>query len=310
MTMELRSDRLRVLVAVVDAGGFSRAAAALGLSQSSVSQAVAALEADVGEALFARAGRAAQLTVAGRALLGHARQVLAGLARARDELLGLRDVAFGTLSLGTSDTLATHLLPPVFSAFRAAHPGVELRLDNRPSPAIAALVGAGSLDLGVVSLPLPAGLDGAAQALIQLPLVRLRDVVIAPRGHALARRRRVTFAELAEHPLVLLDRTTGSRAWLDAHFAEAGVSPRVAMEMSSVEVLKRLVGLGFGVSVVPALAVGRADGLEVLALAGVDRQRQVGLLHGPSPTRATRAFVALAREVLRRGYRRLQSRAA
>jgi DNA-binding transcriptional LysR family regulator len=310
MTMELRSDRLQVLVAVNDAGGFSRAAATMGLSQSSVSQAVAALERDVGEPLFTRAGRGVRLTVAGRALVEHSRLVLVQLAHARDELLALRDVSSGTLALGTSDTLATHLLPPVFAKFRARHPGVDLRLDNRPSPAIAAAVASGALDLGVVSLPLPPGLDSASQALTQVPLVRQRDVVITPRRHALARRAKVRFADLAPYPLVLLDRTTASRAWLEAHFAAAHVTPHVAMEMSSVEVLKRLVSLGFGVSVVPSLAVNRGDGVVSVPLAGVETWRQVGLVHGPSPTRATRAFIDLAREVLGAAYRRHQSRAA
>lgn len=298
--MDLRSDRLAVLVAVVDAGGFSRAAARLGLTQSSVSQAISALERDVGEPLFARAGRQAALTEAGRVLAEHARRALGALGEAREALLALRDVVSGTLRLGTSDTLATYLLPEVFTEFRASYPDVDLKLDNRPSPAIAAKVAARELDLGLVSLPLPVALVPSAQSLTQVPLLRQREVVIVPRRHPLSARPRLKPEELGAFPLLLLDGSTGLRAWLDEHFARASTEPHVVMETSSVEVLKRLVERGFGVSVIPGLALDRRDRLCAIPLVGVEPQRWVGLVLPPGPSRAARAFVELARRRLRR----------
>jgi DNA-binding transcriptional LysR family regulator len=299
MTMDLRSDRLKVLVAVVDAGGFSRGARALALTQSTVSQAIAALEADVGEPLFVRAGREVQLTEAGRVLDEHAREVLRSVESAREAVRALRQVASGTLALGASDTLSTHLLPPVFAAFRARYPGIALQLDNRPSPAIAARVAARQLDVGVVSLPLPSSLSPSVLSLKQVPLVHQRDVVVMPKGHPLARRSRVRLQDVAAYPLLLLDRTTGLRTWLEARFAAAKVTPRVTMEMSSVEVIKRLVELDFGLSIIPALAVDARDALVAVPLSGLEDRRQVGLVLGPAPSRATRAFVEVARSVLR-----------
>ncbi len=299
-TMDLRSDRLAVLCAVVDAGGFSRAAGKLGMTQSSVSQAIAALERDIGEPLFARVGRQAVLTEAGRLLDQHARRVLEELGQAREALFARREVVSGTLRLGTSDTFATYLLPAVFSEFRASYPDVDLKLDNRPSPAIAARVAARELDLGVVSLPLPVSLVPAAQSITQVPLSRQRDVVIVPRRHALSGRARLKPVELAAFPLLLLDASTALRAWLDRHFAAASVEPHVVMETSSVEVLKRLVERGFGVSVIPELALDPRDRLKAIPLVGVERQRWVGLVLPPGPSRATRAFVDLARRRLQR----------
>lgn len=296
--MELRSDRLAVFNAVVRHGGFSAAARALGVTQSSVSQGIAALEADVGEALFERTGRQVRLTEAGQALHAHVPAVLRALDEARGALEAQRDVARGTLALGTSDTLATYLLPPVFRAFRERYPGVELRLDNRPSPAIAEAVAAHALDVGVVALPLPTTVSGAVRALKQVPLVPQRDVVVVPKGHALAKRSRVRVVDLEPFPLVLLDRTTAARAWLEAQFAAVGAHPRVAMEMNSVEVVKRLAALGFGVAVVPELALRPADGLVAVPLVGATQRRMVGLVVGPAPSRAARAFIELTREVL------------
>ncbi|PZR09400.1 MAG: hypothetical protein DI536_22755 [Archangium gephyra] len=299
MKPELRSDRLAIFDAVVRHGGFSAAARVLGLPQSSVSQHVAALEQDIGTQLVDRSSRRLRLTEAGQSLAAHARTVLDALDASRAALQQLGSAVSGSLALGASDTLATHLLPPVLAAFRSAHPDVELRLDNRPSPTLAERVASRELDLAVVTLPLPPGSPQVSR-LKQVPLVPQHDVVIAPPTHELASRQRVKLSELARHPLVLLDRTTGSRAWLERHFAAEHLEPRVVMEMSSLEVLKRLVALGFGVSVVPELAVRAevsAKELVTRPLAGAER-RMVGLLLPPSPSRAALAFAELARSTL------------
>jgi DNA-binding transcriptional LysR family regulator len=295
--MDLDSERLRAFLAVARARNFSRAARRLGKTQPSVSQAVARLERDLGHALFLRDGRTTRLAPAGRLLLEHAERIFDEMDRARARLSGLAELREGELVVGTSDTLACHVLPPVFAGFRARYPGVDLRLENRPSPAVVTQVAERTIDLGVVSLPV-----SGDERVRQQILAPYRDVVICPPGHAVARRRQLHVAALAAHPLLLLDRTTGSRAALDAAFGQAGVHPHVAMEMSSVEVLKRLVELGFGLSVVPAVAVvreARARTLAVLGLRGLSG-RSVGLvLPASAPVSpAAAAFAALARETL------------
>jgi DNA-binding transcriptional LysR family regulator len=105
--------------------------------------------------------------------------------------------------------------------------------------------------------------------------------------------------ELAAHPLLLLDRTTSSRALVDSVFAEANLQLALAMEMSSVEVLKRLAELGFGVAIVPRFSVQRereSGTLHVLRLERFGAARSVGALtpRAFTPTRAALAFVALA----------------
>src|SRR5262245_58553690 len=104
------SERLRAFVAVAHEGGFSRAARALGQSQSGISQAVAALERSLGERLFVRDGRATHLTDAGRVVLEHAERAFHEMNAAQAALDALRDLTTGRLSVGTSDTLATYVL--------------------------------------------------------------------------------------------------------------------------------------------------------------------------------------------------------
>jgi DNA-binding transcriptional LysR family regulator len=300
----LRTERLLALLEVARHEGFSRAARALGRTQSSLSQSVAALEAEVGAPLLVREGRRTRPTEAGRLLVASAERVLAELEHARDELDALGALTRGRLVVGTTDTLAMHVLPPVLRELRVRHPGIELVLENRPSPIIAERVADGAVDVGVVTLPLPADLrirGRAAEGELRLePLATFEDAFICRAEHRLAQKSRVAAADLEDEPMLLLDRSTAGRAHLDAWFAARRVTPRVAMEMASVEVLVRLVELGFGVSVVPAAAVaGRGTPLVRRPLLAL-RARRVGLVTpnvGPlSP--AARAFVALARSLV------------
>ncbi len=305
---ELHADRLRAFLAVAREGGFSRAARALGKTQSSISQAVQALELELEESLFVRDGREVTLTEAGAILRDHAERAFAEIVRAREALASLRKLTQGRLRVGTSDSLATYVLPDVFAAFRARYPGVELKLDNRPSLAIAERVASREVDLGVLSLPLPDDAEIAgkpvAENLHLEGLATQEDVLICPPNHPLAKQRAVTLARLADEPLVLLDRTTASRALLETQFRLQSVPMRVVMEMSSVEVLKRLVELGFGLSVVPAFAAKRECAQGTLRAVAIQRwpKRQIGLATptvGPL-SHAARAFVEVLRAELRR----------
>lgn len=300
-------NKLEVLLAVARHGGFSAAARRLGKTQSAVSQAVLALEREVGQPLLSRRAREVRPTQAGSLLLEHAERVEAELAQAGRKLSALREVRGGRLVIGTSDTLAYYVLPQVLGAFRAQHPDVELVLETRPSPANALALAAGEVDVAVVTLPLPRGLRyrGAPleRAITSEPLCAQPEVLIAPRTHKLARRKRVRFAELAGEPLLLLGRGSAGRDFVDRELARAGVKPRVVMEMNSVELLKRMVELGFGLSIVPALAVERevqAGVLAALPLTAASDARRIGLLleAGGAHSRAADVFAAQCRAVL------------
>jgi len=297
--MDLDSERLRAFRAVARAGGFSRAAERLHKTQPAISQAIRALEEDVGEPLFLRLGRRVRLTRAGAVLLEHVEESFAALDAARHRLAALSQLEAGELVIGTSDTNACYVLPPVLAAFRWAHPGIEVRLSNRPSPETERQVLEREVDVGFVTLP------AASPRLVSEALVEREDVAIFAPDHRLAGRSRVRFDDLAGEPLLLLDRGSRTRAWIDERLAACPERPRVAMELASIEVVKRLVALGFGVSVVPRIAIEAevaAGSLASARLSPRSAARSLGVVvpRGAPLARPAEAFVALAREVLRR----------
>ena len=292
-------ERLSAFRAVAREQSFSRAASRLFKTQPAISQAVGSLEAELGERLFLRRGRRTELSPAGRVFLEYVDQAFDALARGRARLEALGELREGELSIGTSDTTACYVLPPVLRAFRERHPGVELRISNRPSPLTAEQVAAREVDLGFVTLPVE------RPGLRTQPLVEREDVAICAPAHELASRSRVRLDTLVRHPLLLLDRGSSTRSFIDARLRASGIPVRIAMELGSIEVIKQLVGLGFGVSIVPRIAVEdevAAGSLHAMQLFPRSVWRTLGAItpaSGPLP-RAAEVFLELARALLAR----------
>jgi DNA-binding transcriptional LysR family regulator len=256
---------------------------------------VRALEEEVGERLFLRLGRETLLTQAGKLFLEHVEESFDALDRGMARIGGLGELREGHLTVCTSDTTACYVLPNVLQEFSRRYPGVEVRISNRPSPVAVGQVAARQADIGVVTLPV------THPSLTVEPLVLREDVAICPPKHPLAGRKRIALPRLLEHPLLLLDRGSNTRAFIDKQIAESGISPHIAMELGSIEVINRLVQLGFGVSIVPRVAVDGPVSRGILhTLRVFDKRdcRVLGIIHPASgiANPAGRVFVDMLRK--------------
>ena len=280
-------ERLNAFRAVAEEGSFSRAARKVYKTQPAVSQAIRALEDELGERLFLRLGRGVELTQAGRVLLEHTRQAFSALQRGRARIEALKELKTGLLTIGASDTTACYILPAALREFHARYPGIEIVISNRTSPVTLRHVLARQVDLGIVTLPV------SDDGVVVLELIVREDVVICSPRAALAGRKRLRVRELAGHPLLLLDRGASTRSFIDRRLREAGVTPHVAMELGSIEVIKRMVELDFGISIVPRVAVAaevaRGD-LREIQIFPAKEARRLGAIHhrkgGLSPAAA------------------------
>lgn len=241
-------NQLRAMVTIAQLGSFTKAAARLHLTQPALSQQIKALEISVAMQLFERQGRRITLTTAGRVVLRHAELVLHQLAQLEHELTALTTLSGGALQIGTSDTVSLYLLPTVIQHFRQQYPNVTIHLTNRPSAEVVALLREGTLDFGIVTLPVQ---DPLLESEV---LCERREVAVCSQQHPLAGQREVSLVELVRHPLLLLEAGTTSRSLLDLHLAQVAVTPQI-MALGSIEVLKRYAEIDLGVAIVPALAV-------------------------------------------------------
>ncbi len=288
----LNPGRLAVFCAVVERHSFTRAADDLSFTQPAVSMHVRSLEDALGARLFDRGNRGAQLTPAGQAVYDYAVGVLrdtVALHARLDELAG-RDA--GVVTLGTTTTPGTYILPGLLARFHHQQPGAQVRLRILTPDAISQEVLAEHLDFGVVSETTP-----VAQALRSEPLWTERLVLVAAPDHRLAARPRVALADLAGEEFIAGPHAAAGDLLLDAALARAGLPPRrIALEVGHPEAARQAVLASVGLAVLlhrvvaAELAAGQLVALDVDDLPLVKRARLV--------YRRTYRFSALARDLL------------
>ncbi len=286
-------DQLRVFVAVAERQHVTRAAEALGLAQSAVSHAVAALERAHDARLFHRVGRGVVLSEAGAVLLGEARAILARVGAAEAALAEFGALERGRLAIHASQTIAGYWLPRHLVAFRRAHPGVEVRLAVGNTAQVAEAVRAGEAELGFV--------EGAVEddALDAAVVARDRMLLVVGARHPWAGRARVEPGELAETEWVLREAGSGTRSVFEAALAGFGVargSLPVALVLPSNEAVRAAVEAGLGATVISASVAAPSLEAGLLAQAGLalpDRAFVVLRHRERHPGHAARAMLAI-----------------
>ncbi|MFJ8753054.1 LysR family transcriptional regulator [Streptomyces sp. NPDC102441] len=290
--------RLAALVAVSEAGSITRAAARLGYTAPALSQQLAKLEREAGTALLVRHHRGARLTAAGELLAGRARRVLDEMDRARHELSGLAGLSGGRLRVGTFVTAGIHLLPPVLTAFRRAHPDVELAVTDYEPPAGVAAVAAGDVDLALTHAYEPATADPLPAGVSAEPLLVEELVLVTALGQMLAEGSGpLPVAELAGRPLISSAPGHPPRRGVERALAEAGATPAVVCESPGYALVCALVSAGIGVAVVPEMVAAMSPApLAVRRLEPAAFRRTISVAHrGDRNTAAATTLMALLR---------------
>jgi len=244
----LNLDQLITFATVVEHGGFTEAAGRLGLTQPAVSMQIRNLEERFGVRLVERVGKRALPTTAGRDLLPFIRRLREEMEAASAAMGRHRAGQVGRVRIGTGATACIYRLPPILTALRSAHPGLEIIVVTGNTPDILDAVEGGTLDLALVTLP--AGRPGLSIE----PVCAEELVCVGPRGDA-PPEQDVAPAALADETLILYERGGTMRAVIDGWFMGGGIQPRPAMELGNVEAIKNLVAAGLGRSILPSVTV-------------------------------------------------------
>jgi LysR family transcriptional regulator, low CO2-responsive transcriptional regulator len=242
--MEIR--QLRAFIAIAESGTFTAGAERVHVTQAAVSMQIRQLENEVGAKLFIRAPRNVILTEAGEKMLERARHILREHDAALEEIAELAGAKRGRLRIGSASAgVSSDQLPRILKELRKHHPSAELSVTSGTSESLVQHLSAAELDIAFVSLPVEAR---------GIQTERLNDdqlVAIASPRHRLARQRTVSAYALAGEKLILGERGGNTRRLIDEFFAQAGVKPTVAMELSRLGAIKRMVEEDMGVGIVP-----------------------------------------------------------
>jgi DNA-binding transcriptional LysR family regulator len=226
---------------------FTRAAEATFRTQSALSQQVKSLERELGGPLVERIGRGnLRLTPAGELLFAYCQSALDGRKHFLSELNRLRGRYAGRLSLAAPFTSLYRLLGDVLVTFFRQYPEVEPTLFERTPQEIVDGVRSGEVDIGMVMA------SSAPKDLIVKPWKSAQCVLLAPAGHPVAARKRLTLTAIAEYPLILLPRNQryASRDNLEEKLQAAGLPCRIVMESSNLVLSAEYVKLGLGLAFV------------------------------------------------------------
>jgi LysR family hydrogen peroxide-inducible transcriptional activator len=264
--------QLRYFVAVVQQGSFTRGAAACGVSQPSLSQAIARLEAELQQPLLERLGRGVKLTRAGEELLHRAGNVLSELDEARRTIAAGAN-GRGQVAVGAIPTIAPYVLPAALATFARRYPHAELSVYEEVTARLVERLLAGQIDVALLSLPLD------ESGLHIEPLVREELFVALPRGHALVKKRRITLGDIAGQPFILLSEAHCLADQVVAFCRERECLPAVSCISAQLLTVQELVAQGRGVSLVPAMArkYDKSRRVEYRSLAGQRPMRLIAL---------------------------------
>jgi molybdate transport repressor ModE-like protein len=291
--------RMRVLREVVSSGSFSAAAEALHLSQSAVSQQIAALEREVGMPLLERTSGGPKLTPAGKALMDHGDAVITRLEEAERELAQIAGLEGGRLRLACFPSASATLMTRAMAVFRQRFPNVELEFsEEEPEESFPGLK-RGDFDLVVVfdypNFPLEFDRDTDAEMVYEEPMW-----VALPPGHPLAAAKSVRIEDLADEDWLCGALPSSCRYQVLQLGRDAGFEPRIAFHSEDYNVIKGFVAAGLGVTVLPELAADHPE-IELRDVRGAKPTRRIWAVTRESDARPPAAveMLGILREVCR-----------
>lgn len=258
--------QLRTFVAIADAGGVTRAASRLNLSQPAATRQIQVLEATLGVTLFVRIGRRVRLTSDGEDLLQRSRRVLAEADSMRERAKALRAGDTGIVTIGTTPPMIDAVLAGFLVGHRKRHPGVEIRIVEDGGTSLVSRLERGDVQLAYI----PVGDDRFVGRL----LYPVHVIAVVAEGHDLSGHNVLDVGELAGQQLLALRRGFGSRDWFETACEAANIRPSVLLESNSHNAILGLAGAGYGIGILPSATPVPKKGIRAIPL--VHRRLSIG----------------------------------
>ncbi len=289
--MELR--QLTYFLTAVQTLSFRKAAELCFVAQPALSRQIAALEEELGVALFTRAKQRITVTAAGNEFAIYARNALEQLQQGQQAMVNMQEGVEGIITLGCVEPLATAFLPAIFHSFHQRYPRVRFDVRVLRTDDVMTLIEHEEVDLGLIFDP-----TSQPEVLVFKELFRQSLHVLMPAQHPLAQRPQasVVLEQILTEPLLLLHQTTRIRRIIDRILMQRGIVVRPIVEIDSMGGLEELVKQGSGITLMLPALLGsnrRSDGVAVARLADVPEQFIFALVYRRfgSISRPARQFI-------------------
>ena len=240
--MKTKLDYYRIFYETARCRSFSAAAQHLYISQPAISQCINQLENDLHVQLFVRTRKGVALTNEGKLLYQKVEHALNMLEQGERQLDRLRHLESGELKIAAGDTITTHFLLKYLEEFHASYPDIRIEMANSYSSQMLSLVKGGKADLAFVNMPL------TDEELVIEPCFEIEDVFVC--GPEFEKKTSYTWAEVSALPLILLEKNSSSRRFLEKNFNEKNISLNPQIEVAVHYLLIRFASIHLGISCV------------------------------------------------------------
>jgi DNA-binding transcriptional LysR family regulator len=287
--------QLEFFVSVIEEGSFSKAAERVYRTQPAVSIAIRRLEEEIGAPLLDRSQKTPTLTDAGRVVYDYAQRILKLRDQAREAVSELRALETGRVRIGANESTSLYLLPDIILAFRERHPHVKVEIYRQSSDRLPREILDGNVDFALMAYE-PSDSDLEA-----FPVLEDELALIMSPAHALAGREFVTIKELGGESFLAHNVRAASRRRVVEAFAEHHTPLHIALELATIETIKRFVQKQIGIAFVPRMCVAEElerGTLTTVPVEGISYHRMLWAAHrrGATHSHAAAAFLSLLRE--------------
>jgi DNA-binding transcriptional LysR family regulator len=237
----------RVFYSVAKCGSLTRAAQELYISQPAVSQAIKQLETQLGVTLFHRTHRGMELSAAGGKLIfGNVEEALKLIDSAENGLSELKTTATGTIRIGATDSIFSHILADKIAEYSEKFPSVKLELISSTSPETLSMLKDGKLDIAFVNLPVE-----DKDVRFFEPVCHLNDIFVAGKKYESLKGEVLPLKRLQEYPILMIEENTVARRALSAFAETLGININPDIEVANWDFMTKLVAKGMGIGCVP-----------------------------------------------------------
>ena len=252
--MDVNYELYKVFYYVASTLSFSEAASQLFISQSAVSQSIKTLEKKLNQTLFIRSTKKVQLTPEGEILLRHIEPAVHLISRGETQLM---DTSAGgrQLLIGASDSICRYFLVPYLEKFHKAFPGAHIKVTNATSIKCVELLESGQVDLIVVNCP-----NAYLGNLSSVKIIKsFHDVFIANQSFKELKGKKLSYGQLLEHPILMLDKKSTTSEFLHSQFQQHQLDLVPEIELSSNDLLIDLARIGLGLAFIPDYCIDNSD---------------------------------------------------
>lgn len=236
----------RVFYTVAKCGSLTKAAQDLYISQPAVSQSVKQLERQLGFALFNRTHRGMELTQTGKIVYKYAEKALELIESAESKIAELNNSPSGTIKIGATDSIFSHLLSDKIAQYNEKYPSVKIELISSTSPETLEKLKSGSCDVAFVNLPIQ---DDGVKFLGKV--ATLNDIFVAGNKFSALKDKEISLKNLQDFPLLMIEQKTVAREFLSSYLLSLGVELSPDIEVANWDFMLKLAVKGMGIGCIP-----------------------------------------------------------